>query len=204
MKKYKCNKCGVDACYDGRCGDDPYLVCKCRKGKWIDDGRGGYVDSDAKPIEYNSAENSNNVAGIMSVTDDFKNIVRETLIIAKKKLATKEISRKEFDLKRLEREETKRLVKKQEIEHKALNFVSNLIKKINSSDESKIYIDITVKNAEDLINTKNISNDHDRRIIELCKENEIPITAEYVDCVFTGVDQWTDSYYKLYINLEKI
>lgn len=50
---YVCSVCGEPAWYDGRCGDGPYLVCKCStRGVWIDDGRGGYMvyPNNAEPI----------------------------------------------------------------------------------------------------------------------------------------------------------
>lgn len=50
---YVCSHCGEPAAYDGRCGDGPYLVCKCSKAtQWVDDGRGGYSYNvlGAKPI----------------------------------------------------------------------------------------------------------------------------------------------------------
>jgi|ERR1700722_6547623 len=52
---YVCSNCGARCGYDGRCGDGPYLVCKCSSHEnthWIDDGRGGYPIylNDATPI----------------------------------------------------------------------------------------------------------------------------------------------------------
>jgi hypothetical protein len=49
---YKCNKCGAGAMVDTRGGSvDVVLMCRCdTKGEWIDDGRGGYYNNDAKPI----------------------------------------------------------------------------------------------------------------------------------------------------------
>jgi hypothetical protein len=52
MSNYVCSKCGAAAYYDGRCGDGPVLICECRnRGRWINDGRGGYRDNDAQPVE---------------------------------------------------------------------------------------------------------------------------------------------------------
>lgn len=50
-----CSNCGAKASYDGRCGDGPYLTCRCvseENSMWIDDGRGGYpiYRNDARPI----------------------------------------------------------------------------------------------------------------------------------------------------------
>lgn len=45
MSNYVCSRCGAGAYYDGRCGDGPILMCGCDKGRWIDDGRGGYHDN---------------------------------------------------------------------------------------------------------------------------------------------------------------
>lgn len=45
MSNYVCSVCGAGAYYDGRCGDGPVLMCNCDKGRWIDDGRGGYYDN---------------------------------------------------------------------------------------------------------------------------------------------------------------
>lgn len=45
MSKYRCSVCGSEAYYDGRCGDGPILVCGCDKGRWINDGRGGYHEN---------------------------------------------------------------------------------------------------------------------------------------------------------------
>lgn len=42
---YVCSNCGTRCGYDGRCGDGPYLLCKCASPEntfWINDGRGGY------------------------------------------------------------------------------------------------------------------------------------------------------------------
>lgn len=49
---YKCNKCGATAMVDTRGGAvDVVLLCGCdTKGEWIDDGRGGYYNNDAKPV----------------------------------------------------------------------------------------------------------------------------------------------------------
>lgn len=43
---YVCSNCGQKCGYDGRCGDGPYLRCKCASAEnsyWINDGRGGYT-----------------------------------------------------------------------------------------------------------------------------------------------------------------
>ena len=41
--RYICSNCGSECYYDGRCADDPILICNCSKHKrWINDGRGGY------------------------------------------------------------------------------------------------------------------------------------------------------------------
>ena len=45
MSNYVCSHCGAAAYYDGRCGDGPVLMCGCDKGRWINDGRGGYYDN---------------------------------------------------------------------------------------------------------------------------------------------------------------
>jgi hypothetical protein len=42
MSNYVCSHCGAAAYYDGRCGDGPVLMCGCDKGRWVNDGRGGY------------------------------------------------------------------------------------------------------------------------------------------------------------------
>lgn len=52
---YVCSNCGARCGYDGRCGDGPYLVCKCAAPEnthWINDGRGGYEIylNNAEPI----------------------------------------------------------------------------------------------------------------------------------------------------------
>lgn len=50
--KYKCNKCGAEAYYDGRMGDGPVLICGCDEGPWVDDGRGGFHwPTGAEPVE---------------------------------------------------------------------------------------------------------------------------------------------------------
>lgn len=55
MSSYCCSNCGAAACYDGRCGDGPILMCGCDKRgrRWINDGRGGYYTnpSGAVPVE---------------------------------------------------------------------------------------------------------------------------------------------------------
>lgn len=44
MSNYVCSNCGEAAYYDGRCGDGPVLTCNCvKRGRWINDGRGGYM-----------------------------------------------------------------------------------------------------------------------------------------------------------------
>lgn len=51
---YVCPVCGTEAYYDGRCGDGPILLCKCRgRSKFFDDGRGGYevYERDITPIK---------------------------------------------------------------------------------------------------------------------------------------------------------
>jgi hypothetical protein len=54
MTQYECSNCGATAYYDGRCGDGPVLMCECRnKGRWIDDGRGGYRDNPHRPVPSN-------------------------------------------------------------------------------------------------------------------------------------------------------
>ena len=62
MSNYVCSNCGASCYYDGRCGDGPVLDCACTKrGRWIDDGRGGYTvyPNDAHPV---SAESSSTAA----------------------------------------------------------------------------------------------------------------------------------------------
>lgn len=56
---YVCSNCGAPAYNDGRCGDGPVLICNCvKKGKFINDGRGGYYiyPNNPQPIdeEYNN------------------------------------------------------------------------------------------------------------------------------------------------------
>lgn len=46
-----CSICGTEAYYDGRCGDGPILTCSCANGEWVDDGRGGYVVTNAKAVK---------------------------------------------------------------------------------------------------------------------------------------------------------
>lgn len=62
MAEYVCSNCGEEAYYDGRCGDGPVLICRCAKGRWIDDGRGGYYTTrnNAQAVradEYNDYDN---------------------------------------------------------------------------------------------------------------------------------------------------
>ena len=53
--EFVCSNCGQRCNYDGRCGDGPYLVCKCADSEntiWVNDGRGGYSVhlNDARPV----------------------------------------------------------------------------------------------------------------------------------------------------------
>lgn len=52
-ENYVCSLCGKPAYYDGRGGSlDVILSCDCQKnGVWINDGRGGYWATKAKPIK---------------------------------------------------------------------------------------------------------------------------------------------------------
>ena len=54
MYKRQCSHCGKLAYYDGRMGDGPILTCSCDKGRWINDGRGGYESNprNAQPVKY--------------------------------------------------------------------------------------------------------------------------------------------------------
>lgn len=56
--KYVCSKCGEPAATDCRMGSmDVYLTCGCdRNGVWVDDGRGGYWDTDAQPVLVKDSE----------------------------------------------------------------------------------------------------------------------------------------------------
>lgn len=38
MDKYRCNHCGREAYYDGRCGDGPVAMCDCHKWATNADG----------------------------------------------------------------------------------------------------------------------------------------------------------------------
>lgn len=54
---YVCSNCGARCGYDGRCGDGPYLVCKCASPEnthFVDDGRGGYEVylNGARPVHF--------------------------------------------------------------------------------------------------------------------------------------------------------
>jgi hypothetical protein len=64
MSNYVCSVCGAGAFYDGRCGDGPVLMCNCDKGRWIDDGRGGYYDNPtgAKAVEAGSSYSAREAA----------------------------------------------------------------------------------------------------------------------------------------------
>jgi hypothetical protein len=61
MADYYCSKCGAVAGQDARAGSlDVYLTCNCDKqGQWINDGRGGYWSSDARPISEEENERRN-------------------------------------------------------------------------------------------------------------------------------------------------
>lgn len=52
MAEYVCSRCGRPAGSDSRGGSlDVYLTCECRnRGTWVNDGRGGYWESDANPV----------------------------------------------------------------------------------------------------------------------------------------------------------
>jgi len=58
MSNCICSNCGTPTYYDGRCGDSHILMCNCDKGRWINDGRGGYYDNprNAHPIPSDEAE----------------------------------------------------------------------------------------------------------------------------------------------------
>ncbi len=53
MADYVCSKCGRPAASDARMGSlDVYLTCGCdRNARWINDGRGGYYETDANPVK---------------------------------------------------------------------------------------------------------------------------------------------------------
>lgn len=53
MTNYACPICGTPAYYDGRCGDGPILVCKCRhRGPAVRDRDGGtYYPNAPQPVE---------------------------------------------------------------------------------------------------------------------------------------------------------
>ncbi len=57
LNNYVCSNCGSRCGYDGRCGDGPYLVCKCGSPEnsfWVNDGQGGYAIylNNATPIPF--------------------------------------------------------------------------------------------------------------------------------------------------------
>jgi len=63
MSQYCCSNCGAEAYYDGRCGDGPILMCNCdRRGRWIDDGRGGYYENPSNARAVASNESSSRSA----------------------------------------------------------------------------------------------------------------------------------------------
>ncbi len=53
MAEYVCDRCGAPCGQDARMGSlDVYLLCNCNQdAHWIDDGRGGYYDNTARPVE---------------------------------------------------------------------------------------------------------------------------------------------------------
>lgn len=59
--RWVCSNCGADAYFDGRCGDGPVLICRCRNGEYINDGRGGYTlpINNARPIQTSDGMGSN-------------------------------------------------------------------------------------------------------------------------------------------------
>jgi hypothetical protein len=71
QSNHVCSNCGSRCGYDGRCGDGPYLVCKCGSAEnsvWINDGRGGYTEylNGAHPIsmtEYYNRHYANGPSG---------------------------------------------------------------------------------------------------------------------------------------------
>lgn len=61
---------------------------------------------------------------------------------------------------------------------------------------------ITLDKWEELTHPEIIKNYVIRRIIELCKENGIPLDVEYVPSYMCGVDDWTNSYCKVVIKVK--
>lgn len=53
--RYVCSNCGEPCYYDGRCGDDPVLICDCiKESYWINDRIGGYFvyKNNAHPVTW--------------------------------------------------------------------------------------------------------------------------------------------------------